>query len=266
MKFNKILIIQSLGEAERKTGYEVETRIKHTAAKLNWEGQFVDLIDISTRREFFAALEEIKALIKQGVLLPLVHIEMHGSPEGLALSGNGEFLRWVELREPFREINILSKNNLFVSLATCFGGHFLNLYVGEHGKPCPFFGYVGATRTVSPVEVETSFSDFFQTLMERQSFFEAMVTLHNTINDKTTFAYVDCNLFYDMVIEEQDRAFDDPNFTIDWVNELKISAKQQNPDLDEKIIAQLVETQINREAVIGEYEKFRGIFLHKHLR
>jgi hypothetical protein len=54
-----------------------------------------------------------------------LHFEMHGCREGLMLN-SGELLSWEELYQYFVLINSRLQNQLFVSLATCFGAYIIN--------------------------------------------------------------------------------------------------------------------------------------------
>ena len=71
---------------------------------------------------------------------PMIHIEMHGSKDGLWLSEENTVLSWEELKGPIRHINIESKNNLFFFLSTCYG--LISWTYTNVGNPALFYGYI----------------------------------------------------------------------------------------------------------------------------
>ena len=81
-------------------------------------------------------------------------------------------------KEALRNLNIKSKNNLFISLATCYGGHLLKIY--KPWETCPFFGYIGPSELVYNLDLEASYSAFFETLLTENDFSKAIEKLQNT--------------------------------------------------------------------------------------
>lgn len=113
---------------------------------------------VSDSETLFHLLEDLADAAKKGVK-PWVHFEMHGEVAGLKLM-NGELVEWKQLTKPIRIINVNCANNLFISLATCFGAYFLNIY-HRFDLPAPFYGYVGSETSLWPDALIVNFTEFF---------------------------------------------------------------------------------------------------------
>jgi len=191
IKFNVIFIIQSLEPSERPTGDEISQQIKLACFKRGLE-PIDELINVASRDEFFEVIHRITESIKHGVH-PYIHFEMHGSFEGGLSLSNEEHISWRDLKEPIRKMNIASGNNLYVSLATCHGANFLDMYKGEFDKPCPFYGYIGATEEVNAIDFEVSFTSFFHALLTEDSIASGIKALLTALPiNKGNYIFIDC--------------------------------------------------------------------------
>ncbi len=206
IKFNVIYVIQSLAQDERQTGSEIALQIRLACIKRGIE-PLDELIPVENRASFFEAIEAILESIKDGAR-PYIHFEMHGSPAGGLSLSNGEHISWQELKEPMREINIACANNLYVSLATCHGANFLDMYKGELDKPCPFFGYIGADKEVNAVDFESSFTFFFQTLLTEDNLTNAIMALMTALPDnRANYIFIDCHDYHKLLMEHWDNEY-----------------------------------------------------------
>ncbi len=119
-QFNKVYVIESLdSEEEKLTGQELYNDL------LRWKEYQVkdfksDLIQVSNKSEFKAALDRIKEECTTKGFYPIIHFEVHGSEDksGLILN-SGELIKWSELYKDLIEINSIIGNNLFITLAVC---------------------------------------------------------------------------------------------------------------------------------------------------
>ena len=95
----------------------------------------------------------------------LIHFEMHGSEnrEGLILADNS-FISWFEITELLRIININSKNQLYVTMATCYGRYIFRGM--EMDKKTPFSGYISASKEVIVEEILGDFKILFEDLIQ----------------------------------------------------------------------------------------------------
>ncbi|MBA9074740.1 hypothetical protein GGR22_002913 [Flavobacterium gossypii] len=114
--------------------------------------------------------------LEEGIL---IHLEMHGDEKlgGLILT-DGSLIKWEELADLFREININTCDKLFITLGTCFG-RFLYKGVNPY-KKSPYSGYISASIEVNPEEVYIKFGKLFEELINRGNIVESYLEMEKT--------------------------------------------------------------------------------------
>ncbi len=152
------------------------------------------------------ALSEVYTLVEELDIKPIIHIEAHGSSEGLTME-SGEMVSWTDVTYLIREINILTKNNLMLVLASCYGISIdaqLNILLRA-----PFWVAVAPLREVGSSVIEVGFTDFYEkiTNKETDNFEEAILAL-NQYGEEFVFQYIDPELRFegawDMFRQEYD--------------------------------------------------------------
>jgi hypothetical protein len=260
---NQIIILESHRPGDRPTSNEVVQQIKFVGIKKRYP-EMVQLIPVPNRQTLFSVLDEINAHTNDW-LKPLIHFEMHGSPEGIELAEEVDVMTWLELKEPIREINITSKNNLFVSLATCYGGHFLKLY--ECYEPCPFYGYVGPMVEVDAKALEDSFVIFFTTLLETNSVPKALAEIQLSLlspSDQGQFSFINCDDYFNKLMVVYNKQISDEKVMKDWLEALMIRGRQMHPTTNDKILKAAVENHLSPENLSTIVNDWRKIFLHQN--
>jgi len=261
VRFNRIFIIQSLGADERQTGNEIELLIKH----LSFQGKniSVELTNIEESSGLFRTIEKIDNLIPSGIL-PFIHFEIHGSKQGLELS-NDELVEWDKLKEPLRNLNIKTKNNLFISLATCYGGHLLKIY--KPWETCPFFGYIGPTEPIKHLDLEASYSAFFETLLTENDFSKAIEKLQNTVNGNSSkYAFLNCHGYFNRLMDTYKEENQNPRIRNQRTKDLITKFKQRYSDkgLSNKEIKREADRLILTNAEDDLFEEWRKTFFHEN--
>jgi len=258
--FNKVFILQSLEDKERRTGDEIELKIKNISFKTrNIE---VKLTDIKSSDEFFRTIQGINSAVSNGTL-PFIHFEIHGSDEGLGLS-NGDYITWNKLKEPLRDINILTKNNLFISLATCFGAHLLKIY--KPWEPCPFYGYIGPLKSADNRDLEASYSIFFETLLLENNFAKAISDLLNAApSNPNNYAYLNCYGYFKMLKDLYKEENKNPRIWNTRVKEImnKYKERPNHKKLSGKELKKLVERLLLTGKEDEEFDKMEEVFFHQ---
>lgn len=148
--YNKIAIIQSLPKNNRPTG----TRLCEDIEAVNdyYDLQLkIELHNIKTKNDFNNLLSKLANEARTAGLLPILHIETHGDEHGLQFS-SGEQITWTEIKAPLTELNIQTKNNLFVTLAACKGAYLINVLGLTDRAPC--CGLIGPTIDIHTCDVE----------------------------------------------------------------------------------------------------------------
>ena len=115
--FNTIFIIESLETSETPTGANLSLDLE---SRQIWHTNIFDLsfTKAATKVEFIEILKLIKHQVDEKKILPYIHLEMHGETNKRGLiTATDDLISWSELAQLLREINVLSKNNLIISLA-----------------------------------------------------------------------------------------------------------------------------------------------------
>lgn len=207
--FDRIVIIESLPEEDTKTGLILNNKINETQSDLKSDYFFVE-----SKQEFLNGIHSLLLETKQGNI-PYIHIEMHGSEEkdGLVLN-KGDFIDWYTLAELLRGINLKSGNNLFLSLAACYGNHFYKTILPN--KPSPCSGFIGAWHELEPIDITMGFKAFFEILINKD-LNSALEALSERSKNKCTIYMTD--EIFDRVFE----GYIEKELTLERINQRKIN-------------------------------------------
>ena len=176
LEFDKIYVIESLRSGEEKTGQLlfndiIKRRLEQKGLKNNSE-----LIITNSKEEFLSALEHIKNEVIYKIVNPIIHLELHGSKDGLQLN-NGDTITWNELQFRLIELNGISKCNLFLTLASCYGGYIYTVI--RPNLRTPFWGFVGPFEIVYSNEILLNFTAFYNEFLQSLDFNLAVEALNN---------------------------------------------------------------------------------------
>lgn len=196
--FNKILVIQSLHSNEVQTGANLYNDIIKRRCELCFEDLKSDLINVDTKQKLIDALTSIYQEASKEDMSPYLHFEIHGYIGGFQLN-NGEIISWEELYPFISRINVATKNNLFISLASCFGATVLNMI--DPVERVPFFAYVGAPSSVYTYEVEKDWTEYFDVLLTTRDFVKAIEAL-NKDYEGVKYVYMSSEMFWDSAIKK----------------------------------------------------------------
>ncbi len=207
-----IIVIQSLFDEDKKSGKELYDDIISRMIDLKQEENIKmshEYFDTPTKESFIEILRYIEAkaqYIPGGVL---IHLEIHGSEkvDGLVLSDR-KLIKWKELIALFRDINIKTRNQLYITMATCFGRQ---LYEGvDPNEKCPYSGYISASKKVKTQEVIENFSELFIKLIEDGNLIKSYLDVST---DDSNFFYKDSKETFRLLMEEtKNRMFNDPAY------------------------------------------------------
>lgn len=159
--FNSIYIIESLREGDTKTGRTLYNDWLKWEIKKRHEELGGGIIEVQSLQGFSEAIKRIHEEVDKGAY-PLIHLEVHGSEEGIQFSNN-ETLSWEEVGEVFRTINKRIEHNLVVTLAVCNGGHFLR--GTPPTEPAPVWGFLGSFEELTEGQIERGFHAFYEVLL-----------------------------------------------------------------------------------------------------
>jgi ATP-dependent Lon protease len=177
-KFNKIYILESLPNIEKQTGRELyDDLLRYKEYEISaLSVVFNEIID---KKNFFIILKKIELDCRKNKNKPILHIEMHGNEAktGLVFK-NGEIVTWEELYNSLVTINFAVENNLFLTLAVCYGLYIMQII--QLDKPAPFWGFIGSYEEITVSDLSIRYNEFYSSFLKDFKLYESMVALHNS--------------------------------------------------------------------------------------
>lgn len=183
MRFNQILIVDSIPAGERNTARELYEDVC-LRAHVFAPAPAVLYRRLEGRTELLALLPELAAAATATGDIPVLHIECHGNDCGLQFS-DGSFATWADLKGPLTSLNVATAMNLLVVVAAC-DGSALTSTLGLVDR-APVHGLIGPTRAVMPEELTRAYLELYGTLMRTRSAGQAVEAMLSAIPD--TFVY-----------------------------------------------------------------------------
>lgn len=174
ISYSHVFVIESLRHNDVKTGASLFNDIIRRRMDLRGHGNNARFIEVNSRTEFFAAMEEIRRVEIQELANPILHFEMHGDENGIQLS-NDESVSWPELQFHLLQANGICGNNLFVSMATCRGANIHKLI--QPSAWAPYWGFMGAFEDVDEAEVLADYTVFYDEFLQSDNFDRAIEAL-----------------------------------------------------------------------------------------
>ena len=153
---NSLVFVESLPDSEHHTGRYLEEDL---AAELDLSKVHHEYHAVTSPDELLAVLSDLRDRAKHG-LRPILHIDTHGSQDGLHLVGG--LVRWNEVVAACRAINRETANNLVACFSACYG--LRAILEGNITELTPFFAVVGPEATITGGELETEFAAFYRTV------------------------------------------------------------------------------------------------------
>jgi len=193
-RFNKIYILESLPEMHLSTGKRL---YEDTIA---WKGLTIDdlnceLFQPKGINDFFETIEKIYQEVKNWTY-PLLHIEAHGSRDGLKIA-SGDVIEWESLRETLTKINISCRNNLVVTMGACEGIYLFQILQPIHRAP--FCALIGPKRKITAGQLENDYSAFYSELLHSFNGNSALSKLNSNSKGENIYSFLGCNYLFSTV-------------------------------------------------------------------
>ena len=118
VKPNHIWIIEWLPPSDPATGTALDEWLR--SQRPRWS----TLVHCESKTEVLLAVQTAAQKSRELGMIPILHLEAHGGPEGLEGpdgSGESELLAWAELTAPLQLLNEATACNLLVFVAACLG-------------------------------------------------------------------------------------------------------------------------------------------------
>jgi hypothetical protein len=162
LRFGKIEIIEWLRPGEMKTGRELFDEVEPMCI---WSvpATSAQYRQVSTRAEFLAALREIESEFVATGMLPLLHIETHGSVGRIGVTEH-ESISFPELMEELIPLNRMSRLHLTVVLAACEGIWGMTMLQPARGAAA-FRALIGPELEILPDRLAKGCQAFYRGLL-----------------------------------------------------------------------------------------------------
>ena len=182
--FDTVHIVESLRPRDLLTGRRLFEDIRAVAASVS-PPVTVQHSTVQTAAELVGLLRRIVADCQGNAHSPVLHIEAHGSPEGIQVS-SGEFLAWREFKVELSKINEISNLNLIVVIAACDGINLLQII--EVTDRAPVRAIIGPNGEVGEDEIDRANLAFYGTLFKEGDAVAAWRAMNNAVAPQITFS------------------------------------------------------------------------------
>lgn len=114
--------------------------------------------------EFLAAMDQIAGDARAG-MLPMIHLDTHGSAEGgIFVAATGESVSWEMVAGKLRVINKIVGNNLCVISGACFSFHVVKAI--DINQVSPFFMLLAPEHKIAAGDIEQNVIGFYRDMLD----------------------------------------------------------------------------------------------------
>jgi len=160
LQATNIWIIEWLSTGERRTGEELHDWMEQQRPGWSFYNR------CATKEEVIRSIERAAHSAHQNGMVPVLHIEAHGSSIGIAPSSDrqAELLKWEELTLPLQQLNIATKCNLVIVVAACLG--FAAIQALTQAPRAPAIALVGTDATVNESDLLLGTKEFYRRIRD----------------------------------------------------------------------------------------------------
>lgn len=177
---HKFVIIDLVPAGEMQTGRHIEECLLDAINEQSSE-ILCDRHKCESVAEFNDLVAKTKSDVAEKGFVPYIHIEGHGCKDSLHFADQSS-IGWMHVFDEFREINILSKNNLFFSSGACESAYAFR--AATITKPVPVFGMLAPEKEVLAGCVVDGFIAFYKSLIRSESLNEAFKAFSDAASAK----------------------------------------------------------------------------------
>lgn len=165
-KFNKCYLLNFLEKDEQTTVREVRNTIVDLINSVDIDNyslrpNLIEVIEICSLRDFNESINKILIDIDECNVFPLIHIEGHGSINGICV-GRWSTLEWSDMIQGFRKVTNKSGGSLTVVSAACFSMEIeKNIRFNEKLPFAFYYGFNGEVTSGKLSEKTISLYKYF---------------------------------------------------------------------------------------------------------
>lgn len=234
-RFNQILVVDSLPDGELNTAERLSADMRAWAT-LREQAPEVVRHKVRSGAEFLRLLQACERVALRDPYVPLLHIECHGSEDGLRFS-DGSVLHWADLQPALTSLNVATKLNLVVVVAACDGSSVA--YTMSAHQRAPLWGFLAPNREISTGALEASLTAFYQTLLATGSAERALEALRQT-DAGGTFMFISARTMFRLAIESYQAAHGSPEEVTRRARRLQALARQQGVEYPLALIENMI--------------------------
>lgn len=234
-QFNQILILDSIPADELNTARALQDDVTVLAAVAPGGGPAVVGLRVDSADHFIDTMRQCAEVAGRDPYVPLVHLECHGSPDGLEFADR-TFLTWLQVKDALTPLNIATRLNLIFVISACHGMAFASaVYVTD---PAPVYAFIGPSRVMEARELLTGFLAFYDRYLRTRSSAEGAEALRQTA-EQGTFVVLSSRTIFRSVIEGHRQRECHADALVERARELQMRARAMGVeiDLDETIAA-----------------------------
>ncbi len=255
---NTIFVIESLSADEKATGTELYNDIIKRYAEYHANGNEVhhQIFKVASKDQFIEAFRYIKQnaeYLSRGVL---IHIETHGlgDKSGLYMA-DGSTVSWEELKPELIGINVALDNEMYITMATCYGRYLHEVI--DISKQSPFSGFISASKEVGVNEILEDYTPFFEELLRTRDILEAEKILDAK---GSNFYYKDVEtVFNDLILDWLKNMREDAQFRKQFIDQCREDYDRVKedwfPEFDQMPVEEVLEV-VKKDFVIRYRKKF----------
>lgn len=196
--FTKIVIIESLGPSDLKTGNMLKTSIDQYAAEFGLHLP-VDYISCRTRQDILDELDQMVVKANMHGEIPIVHFECHGNSQRGLFCEDDSVVDWNDLKVYLTRINEATAFNLLAVFSACHGGHFLKKL--SPLAPCPCWAMIGPTDEFDAADAMGGFRSFYRTAIETRDIGLAASALKGHSLSEGRWLIQHCEIWFEVVVK-----------------------------------------------------------------
>ncbi len=164
--WSAIWVIESIPNGELRTGKEL---YEGTLQPWVWKNTRpesaprIEYVPVEGEADFFDALDRIINDVRNTGRVPILHVECHGDENGLRLR-NEDRVEYDKLTPRLRDLNRLTRHNLFVVMSACYGLHLMSII-----KPtdrAPVWGLCGPPDKIPAGQLLDGYRAFYSVLLQ----------------------------------------------------------------------------------------------------
>ena len=200
--FNAIVVVESLEDGERKTGRMLHDFInsRHAEGDGGGDGVRATYIPIASRAELQRLIASLVEQATTRGLLPILHIEAHGSEDHGIFFADDSSLDWNSLCDLLAPLNEATGFQLTVVVAACFGESIISGV--RLSKPAPCFALLGPTSTITEPELMGVFRDFYSTVLRTHDATQAIGAMKRHTLLSGTMMALTARLWFELLMSK----------------------------------------------------------------